>query len=48
MTPAILPPSDVVRKKPPIMSAVRRRGATFDTSDKPIGLRNSSLMVNTP
>src|SRR6476620_11380170 len=47
ITPAIFPPIDVDRNQPPIINAVRRDGASFDTNDKPIGLKNISLMVNT-
>ena len=47
ITPAILPPIEVDKNQPPINKAVRRAGASFDTNDKPIGLKNISLIVNT-
>ena len=47
ITPAILPPNDVDKKKPPIIKAVNLGGDNFDTNDKPIGLRNISLIVKT-
>lgn len=47
ITPATFPPMEVDRNQPPIMSAVSLAGASFDTNDKPIGLKNISLMVNT-
>src|SRR4029078_6973001 len=46
--PEIFPPKDVVINHPPIINAVNLRGATFDVSDKPTGLTNNSLTVNTP
>jgi hypothetical protein len=46
--PAAFPPSDVERYHPPIISAVVLAGDNFDTSDKPIGLRNNSLTVKIP
>ncbi len=48
MIPAIFPPREVVINHPPIINAVNRLGATLDTSDKPTGLTNNSLIVNTP
>ena len=47
ITPASFPPIAVDKNHPPISSAVSRAGASFDTSDNPIGLSNNSLMVNT-
>lgn len=47
ITPAILPPMEVDRNHPPIINAVNLAGASFDTRDKPIGLKNISLIVNT-
>jgi hypothetical protein len=47
ITPASLPPMEVDKNQPPISSAVSLEGASFDTNDKPIGLKSSSLMVNT-
>src|SRR5215217_2745171 len=47
ITPAILPPIEVERNHPPISKAVNLAGASFDTSDKPIGLKKISLIVNT-
>src|SRR5690348_1900694 len=44
ITPATLPPREVERNHPPINKAVKRDGASLDTSDKPIGLRNISLI----
>ena len=46
--PEIFPPKEVVINHPPIINAVNLRGATLDTSDKPTGLTNNSLTVNTP
>ena len=46
--PDIFPPKEVVMNHPPIINAVNLRGATFDVRDKPTGLTNSSLIVNTP
>jgi len=48
ITPATLPPSDVERNHPPIISAVNLAGANLDTNDNPIGLKQISLTVNTP
>ena len=45
ITPAIFPPMEVDKNQPPIISAVNRAGANLDTNDKPIGLKNISLMV---
>ena len=45
ITPATFPPMDVERNHPPINNDVSLAGASFETSDKPIGLRNISLMV---
>src|SRR5690606_30124775 len=47
-TPLILLPMEVERKKPPIISAVRRGGLSLDTSERPIGLKRSSPIVITP
>ena len=47
ITPAILPPNEMDKNQPPIISAVNRGGDNFETKDKPIGLKNISLMVNT-
>ena len=46
ITPATLPPIDVDKNQPPISREVSLAGASLDTSDNPIGLRNISLMVN--
>ena len=45
ISPAILPPSDRVRNHPPLINAVSLAGASFETSDKPIGLRKISAIV---
>lgn len=47
ITPAIFPPMEVDKNQPPIIKAVNLAGASLDTSDKPIGLKNISLIVNT-
>ena len=47
ITPAILPPIEVDKNHPPIINAVNLAGASLDTSDNPIGLNKSSLIVNT-
>ena len=47
ITPAILPPIEVDKNHPPIMSAVNLAGASLDTNDNPMGLKNISLTVNT-
>ena len=47
MTPAIFPPIEVDKNQPPIINAVSLAGASFETSDKPIGLKNISLIVKT-
>ncbi len=47
ITPAIFPPIEVDKNHPPISNAVSRAGASFETKDNPIGLKNISLMVNT-
>ena len=47
ITPATLPPMEVERNQPPIINEVSLAGASFETRDKPIGLKNISLMVNT-
>ncbi len=47
ITPAIFPPNEVDKNHPPIIKAVRRAGASFETNERPIGLKNISLMVNT-
>ena len=44
ITPAILPPIETDKNHPPIISAVNLAGASFDTNDKPIGLKNISIM----
>ena len=46
ITPAILPPMEVERNHPPIKSEVSLAGASFDTSESPIGLKKISLIVN--
>src|ERR1700741_5073002 len=48
ITPATFPPNDVDRNHPPIISAVNRGGANLETKDKPIGLKQISLIVNIP
>ena len=47
-TPLILLPIDVLRKNPPIIKAVNRGGLSLLTSERPIGLRQSSPTVITP
>ena len=47
ITPATFPPIEIDKNQPPINKAVNLAGASFDTSDKPIGLKNISLMVKT-
>ena len=47
MTPASFPPMAVDKNHPPINNAVSLAGASFDTSDKPIGLNSNSLIVKT-
>ena len=47
MIPATLPPMAVDKNHPPMSNAVSLAGASFDTSDNPIGLNNNSLMVKT-
>ena len=47
ITPATLPPMDVERNHPPIIRAVSLAGASLETNDKPIGLKNISLIVKT-
>ena len=47
ITPAILPPIEVDKNQPPINSAVNRAGASFETNERPIGLKNISLIVKT-
>ena len=39
ITPATLPPNDVDKNHPPIIKAVNRGGASFETNDKPMGLK---------
>ena len=46
--PESLFPIDVDKNQPPIIRAVNRGGLIFDTSDKPIGLKNNSPTVITP
>lgn len=48
ITPATLPPSEVERNHPPIISDVNLGGANLETNDNPIGLKHISLIVNTP
>src|SRR4051812_26566170 len=45
ITPAIFPPIEVDKNHPPMSKAVSLAGASFDTNDKPIGLKNISLIV---
>jgi hypothetical protein len=45
--PASLLPIEVDRNHAPIISAVRRGGLSFDTIERPIGLRQSSPIVTT-
>ena len=47
ITPATLPPMEVDKNHPPIIKAVSLAGASFDTSDNPMGLKKISLIVNT-
>ena len=47
ITPATFPPIEVERNQPPIINDVSLAGASLETNDKPIGLRNISLMVKT-
>ena len=47
ITPASFPPIAVDKNHPPINKAVSLAGASFETSDNPIGLSNNSLMVKT-
>lgn len=47
ITPAIFPPIEVDKNHPPIINAVNLAGASLETNDNPIGLKNTSLMVNT-
>ena len=47
ISPATLLPSDIVRNHPPISREVSRAGASLDTSDSPMGLRNISAAVTT-
>src|ERR1035437_7839159 len=46
-TKSSLFPTAAARSQPPCISPWKRAGATFDTNDKPIGLRNSSAIVST-
>ena len=46
--PDTFPPSEVVMNHPPIINAVNRGGASFETNERPIGLKQISLTVNTP
>ena len=48
ITPATLPPNEVDKNHPPIINAVNRGGASFETNERPIGLKQISLTVNTP
>ena len=41
-------PMEVDKNQPPIINAVKRGGLNFETSDKPIGLKNNSPIVITP
>ena len=45
ITPATFPPNEVERNQPPIINAVNRGGDSLETNDKPIGLKQISLMV---
>ena len=45
--PDSLLPIEVDRNHAPIISAVSRGGLSFDTIDRPIGLRHSSPIVMT-
>ena len=47
-TPLNLFPMEVDKNQPPIIKAVKRGGANLDTSDKAIGLKQSSPTVITP
>jgi hypothetical protein len=47
ITPAIFPPMATDKNHPPIKSAVSLAGASFETKDNPIGLKNISLIVKT-
>ena len=42
--PANLPPMEVIKNQPPIISAVKRGGEIFDINDNPIGLKNNSQL----
>ena len=46
--PLSLLPTEVLRKKPPIIKAVIRGGLNLLTSDRPMGLKQSSPTVITP
>ena len=46
--PDNLLPMDVLKKNPPIISAVIRGGLSLETKDSPIGERHSSPKVITP
>lgn len=48
ITPATLPPNDVDKNHPPIINAVNRGGDNLETKERPIGLKQISLTVNTP
>src|SRR5664279_4532318 len=39
-------PTAVASSQPPCMSPWKRDGATFDTNDRPIGLKKSSAIVS--
>ena len=47
ITPAILPPIETDKNQPPIINAVNLAGASLETKDSPIGLKNISLIVKT-
>ena len=48
ITPATLPPNEVDRNHPPIINDVNRGGANLEVNERPIGLKQISLTVNTP
>ena len=48
ITPATLPPNEVDKNHPPIINDVNRGGANLEVNERPIGLKQISLTVNTP
>ena len=48
ITPATFPPIEVERNHPPIIKAVNLCGASLDTKDNPMGLKQISLTVKMP